>query len=166
MKDSEASLSSLLRFIKTFVIHLTAKRALERYCFWTKEKEVDICLFTVERSHLCIPTGSWPKMQEILRASFSSDPSLTSAGDIDSTASRAVEILEGKIQMPPLSCSIKTRRLLDNFRKIILGTRIAFPGGMHCETLLATLGSKYFELAPSLNGDDDEKLKSICKVLF
>jgi len=72
-------------------------------------------------------------------------------------------LLQDKIETPRHSYSPKTRKLLKNFQKIIDGSEMRFPGGMHCETLLATL-SKYFESA--LKGDNDANLISTCKVLL
>lgn len=162
--EGEADMPSLFRFIKSFVIHLTAKRALERYCFMTKDQEVNISLFYVERSSLCIPAGSWAKMQDILTASFSSDPSSTSAGDIDTTAvTKAIEILRDKTRTPSRKFGPKSRRLLKNLQSVMQGSSIFFPGGMHCETVLATLG-KHFEL--SLKGDDDANLISTSQKLL
>ena len=47
--SDEARLSFLLGFIKTFVVHLTAKRALERYSFKIKDRAaVNISLLSVE----------------------------------------------------------------------------------------------------------------------
>lgn len=157
-------MTSLVKFIKTLVVHLTAKRALEIHCFKTKEEQVDISLFTVERSSLSLPKGTWPKMQEILRESFSSCPSesLTSADDSDTTATRAIKILEDIIRTPPKRCTPKTRRLFGFFKNIIEGKPFLFPGGMHCETLLATF--KYFE--SSLEGNEDANLKSTCEVFL
>ena len=80
-----------------------------------------------------------------------------------STAAKAIKILQDKIQTPPVNCSEKTRKLLAKFQCIIKGTEIIFPGGLHCETLLATLG-KYFEL--SLTGGGDANLISTFKVFF
>lgn len=162
MNLKEADTSSLFRFIKTFVVHLTAKRALERHCFGTKEHEVNISLLTVGRSFLSIPAGSWPKMQNILRASLLSDPESdpsTSASDAD----KAIKTLEDKIQTPPEKCRRRSRYLLSQFKKIIEGTPIRFSGGLHCETVLATL-CKYLELF--LRGGDNADLISICKVLL
>jgi hypothetical protein len=164
MKDANTSLS-LLRFIKTFVVHLIAKRALEKYCFRINEHEVNISLFAVERSRLSIPAGSWPKMQDILRESLSSDPSesSTSAGDTDISVIKAVKLLEDKVQTPE-KCSLRSRTILRNFKSIIRETPVLVPGGMHCETLLATL-SIYFEdfLIP---GVDNANLISTCEVLL
>jgi hypothetical protein len=167
MKDYEASMSSLLLFIKTFVVHLTAKRALEIYSFRTREHDFNISLFAVERSSLYIPAGSWPNMQKILRESFSSGPSesSTSASDAAIAVNKAIKVLEDKIltQQDRYSLEGKCRELLGTFKKIIQDIEVYFPGGMHCETLLATLG-KYFNNALSLE-DDNRNLVSICKVL-
>jgi len=161
--EGEADMPSLFRFIKSFVIHLTAKRALERYCFMTKDQEVNISLFFVERSSLCIPTGSWAKMQDILTASFSSDPSSTSADDINTPVTKAIEILRDKTGTPSRKFGPKSRRLLKDLESVMQGSPILFPGGMHCETVLATL-SKYFEL--SLKGDDNANLISTSQKLL
>ena len=117
MKDSksdEARLSFLLRFIRTFVVHLTAKRALERYSLKNNCRVVNISLLSVKRSCLLIPMDSWPKMKGILKESFSSDPSdlelesFTSAA----TAVKAIKFLEDKIQTLPENCNLKCRKLL------------------------------------------------------
>lgn len=96
-----------------------------------------------------------------MRASLSSGGS-TSASDAD-TAAKVIQILKEKIQNPPKRCSSECRKLLKKFQQIIQEMTIDFPGGMHCETLLATLG-KFFEL--SHEGDDNANLLSTCKVLF
>jgi hypothetical protein len=157
----EASMNSLFRFIKTFVIHLTAKRVLEKYAFATKDQEVDITLFTVDRSSLCIPAGSWQKMEDILRASFLSHPSST-PGDTDA-ATKATETLRKKIHSPPSNCGAKSRVLLANFGNIVQGNRVVFNGGMHCETVLATL-KKFHELSITAE-NGNAKFISTCKVL-
>jgi hypothetical protein len=126
-----------------------------------KDREVNISLFTIKRSALRIPMGSWLKIQGILRESLSSDPSSTSADD---TAAAAIKILKDRIQIPPKKYSAKSRQLLANFKKIIQGIPIFFPGGMHCETLLATL-SKYFESSLQLR-NDNTNLISTCKVFL
>jgi hypothetical protein len=163
MKDQEASMSSLFWFIKTFVVHLTAKRALERYCNGIN-RDVNISLFAVERSHLSIP--SWPGMQDILRESFLSDTfeSSTSAGDAD-IASKAIELIEDKIRNPPQKCGQKCRKMLANFANIIMNKApLEFKGGLHCETVLATL-SQYFKDF-LIEDDSNADLISTCKVLL
>lgn len=135
-----------------------------------RNHEVKISLFAVERSPLSIPAGSWPNMQAILRESFSSDPSQssTSAGDSNIAVIKAIKLLEDKIQTPPEKCSTQCRKILENFKRIIQKTPVLLPGGLHCETVLATLG-KYFEDTPILWDSDDNAntdLVSICKVFF
>ena len=94
--SDEARLSFLLGFIKTFVVHLTAKRALERYSFKIKDRAaVNISLLSVERSCFLIPVGSWSEMKGILKESFSSD---TFDSESFSTAAKAIKCLEDKIQ--------------------------------------------------------------------
>lgn len=162
----EEARSSFFRFIKSFVIHLTAKRALERHCFGFKGQPIDISLFAVERPPLCIPAGSWPKMRDVLKRSFLSswNSSLTSPGETrEDTANRAINILEKKIKNLEIRYGPKTQKILGNFQRIIDGLQVHFPGGLHCETLLATL-SKYFESA--IKGDNDADLISTCKVLY
>jgi hypothetical protein len=89
---------------------------------------------------------------------------LTLGGEsVQETADRAIKLLRDKIKTPRDGYSHKTRKLIVNFQKIIDGLEILFPGGMHCEALLATL-SKYFESA--LTGDNDANLISTCKVLL
>lgn len=142
--DDEASLSSLFRFIKTFVVHFLAKRALERHCYSCKDQEVNISLFAAERSRLSIPSGSWPKMQAILKESFSLDSKSSTSADSD-IAAKAIRLLEDKIRTPSdLKCSPESTRLIKQFKDIIEGKPICLPGGLHCETVLATL-RKYVE---------------------
>jgi hypothetical protein len=156
----EASRNSLFRFIKTFVIHLTAKRFLEKRAFMMKDKEVEITLFTVDRSALCIPAGSWQKMEGIVRESFTSDSDPSSTpGDTD-PATEALKMLKRKIETTPSNSSKRTRGLLDKFRLIIAGDRVLFHGGLHCETVLATL-KKFFEASENR----DVTFMETCKVL-
>ena len=161
----EANLTSLLRFIKTFVMHLTAKRVLERHSFRTKDQEVDICLLTVNRSNLSIPERSWQNFKTILEESLLPDPRSSNKDDIGiatAIVSEAIEILQCKTSSPPEKYSRKSQKLLQNFAKIIQGTQASFSGGLHCETVLVTL-SKYFE---SLMGNDNANLISTCEVLL
>ena len=165
MKDDKAMLS-LFRFIRTFVVHLTAKRALEKYSFMTKDHEVTISHFGVERSPLFIPAGSWPDMLAILRESFSSDPkSSTSADD---AVSKGIALLEDKIRTPPAECSPKCQKILRKFKKITEDMPVTLTVGMHCEAVLASLGKYYedFLNSESESGDDNADFVSSCKVLL
>lgn len=159
MKEPDSD--SLFRFIKTFVIHLTAKRVLERHAFKTRDQPVTITLFTADRSLLRIPAGSWKTMEGIIRASFPPHPSST-PGDTNA-ATKAIETLQNIIRNPPSNPSRRSQKLLVYFRQILQGHGIIFRAGMHCETLLATL-KKFHDL--SNNGPGDEEFTSTCKVLF
>jgi hypothetical protein len=164
MKDSddvEARLSFLLGFIKTFVVHLTAKRALERYSFKNKGRVVTISHISVKRSLLHVPAGSWSKMKAMLSESFSSDPS-----DSES-ATQAIKYLEDTVT-PSLDSDFKKfdsdcNKVVKSFKDIIQEKSVTLPGGMHCETVLATLG-KYYKNC--LDESDNPVLFSICKVLL
>jgi hypothetical protein len=160
MKEPLADSDSLFKFIKSFVIHLTAKRVLERYAFKTRHESVTITLFTADRSSLRIPAGSWPTMENIIRASFTSHSSSTT------NAAKAIEMLVNIIRNlnPPSKSSKKSRDLLTNFRRIYDGHGIMLRAGMHCETLLATL-KKYREDLFK-NGSGDAELKVACEVLL
>ena len=58
----------------------------------------------------------------------------------------------------------KFGNLLENFKLVVEDTSpIVLSGGMHCETVLATLG-KYSESFLSLEGDDNAMLTLTCKV--
>lgn len=165
MKDSksdEARLSFLLGFIRTFVVHLTAKRALERYSLKNNCRVVNISLLSVKRSCLLIPVGSWPKMKGILKESFSSDPSDLESFTSAATAAKAIKFLEDKIQTPPEHCNLECRKLLKRFKNIIQGMSVLLPGGLHCEAVLATLGKYYKD---GLDEPDNIAL-STCKVLL
>ena len=168
MKDDDGAFSYLLRFIKTFVVHLSAKRALERYYFQTRQHDAKISLFAVERSPLIIPKGSWPKMKAILTESLTSDSSesSTSAGDADSATKvdEAIKLLEDKIKKPPQKCSPKCLKLIKDFSKIIDDVPVLLPGRLHCEAVLATL-SKYYENCLVI-GDDNANLACACKVIL
>jgi hypothetical protein len=167
MKDLEGGLSYLLRFLRTFVVHLTAKRALERYYFKTREHEAKISLFAVERTPLVMPVGSWPNLKDILTKSLLPDPSdsesSTSASDADITI-KAIKLLEDKIKTPPQKYSPKCRYLLADFERITQNKPILLHGGMHCETVLATLG-RYYENC-HFEGNNSANLVSTCEVLY
>jgi hypothetical protein len=158
LDDVEARLSFLLGFIKTFVVHLTAKRALENYSLKNKDRVVNLTLLPVERSRLLFPVGSWSKMKAILSESFSSDPS---DSESFTSAAKAIKLLEDKIQMPPENCNLDCRKILKRFKDIIRGTSVLLPG-MHCETVLATLGKYYKDC---LDESDNTALPT-CKVLL
>jgi hypothetical protein len=156
----EVNAFSFLKFVKTLVVHFTAKRALERHCLRIKDQDVNVSLFSVDRSALAIPAGSWSTMKDMMRELLSSDPS-----DDTATATKALEILEGKI-LQPRQDNPKQNNLLANFKLIIEDQPILLPGGMHCETVLATIG-KYFESILKGDGSDDNvNLTTICKVLL
>lgn len=156
-EEEEGDPSSFFKFVKTLVVHFTAKRALETHCLRLTDQEVDATLFYVERSRLVIPTGSWLTMKAMMEELFVSDPSPT-------TATKAFKILEGKVL--DVKVKPKLQKLLAGFRCIINDKRILLSGGMHCETVLATLG-KYFE--PFLQTDqrgNNGDLITLCKVLL
>ena len=151
-----------LRFLKTLVVHFMAKRALERYCFRIKDHEVKFALFSLERSPLAIPTGSWPK--DMIRTAFPSDPSSTSTNDTPTAATKAFEILERKVLKRHRDDS-KFDKLLAGFEQVIKDNKpIILPGGLHCETVLATLGKFYEDFLTKDKSDDNAKLTSTCKV--
>jgi hypothetical protein len=130
----------------------------------TKDHEVTISHFGVERSPLFIPAGSWPDMLAILRESFPSDPkSSTSADD---AVSKGIALLEDKIRTPPAECSPKCQKILRKFKKITEGTPVTLGGGIHCEAVLESLRKYYEDFLNSKSGDDNEDLVSSCKVLF
>jgi hypothetical protein len=156
--DVEARLSFLLGFIKTFVAHLIAKRALERHSLKNKDRVVNLSLLSVKRSRLVFPVGSWSKMKSILSESFSSDPSDSESFTL---AAKAIKLLEDKIQTPPENCNFECRKILKRFKDIIRGTSVLLPG-MPCETVLATLG-KYYK---DCRDESDNTALSTCKVLL
>ena len=156
-----------LKFVRTLVVHFTAKRTLEKHCLRLKDEDVNVSLFSVERSALAIPAGSWSTMKDMMRALFSSNPSSTSTNDT-ALATKALEILEAKVLKAVTGQdNSKHGKLLANFKLIIEGNEsILLPGGMHCETVLATL-CKYFESVFGRDESDDKaNLISICKVLL
>ena len=85
----EGDPSSFFKFVKTLVVHFTAKRALETHCLRLTDQEVDATLFYVEHSRLVIPTGSWLTMKAMIEELFVSDPSPT-------TATKALKYLRAK----------------------------------------------------------------------
>ena len=152
--------SSYFRFLKTLVVHFTAKRTLERQSLRMKDEEIIISLFSVDRSPLIIPVGSWSTMEDMMRELFSSTETDTAI------ATKAIEILRDRISNLESKDDSKFgillrdfKHLVDNISPILLG------GGLHCETVLATL-SKYFEFLLGSKGDDNENLTLICKVLL
>ena len=151
-------LSSFFKFIRTIVIHLTAKRALERHSHMTKGLDVNISLISMERSALCFPSGSWLAMKGMMRESL-----LSSEGDTNTDVDKAVEILQKIQQAPADTCSSESIRLLGTFKSIIDNERVLFSGGLHCETVLATLHWYSDSLPP---GDENSNLISTCKVLL
>lgn len=166
-EEEKSDPSSFFKFIKTFIVHFSAKRALERHCFTLKEQDVKVSLFHVERSPLVIPAGSWSTMEVMIRGLFSSDPSSTSTDDT-AIATKALEIIKVKakdaVALPSLSRDSDNSKhvgLLATFDSLVNDKAIRFTGGMHSETVLATLG-KYFEL----HSADEVKLGSICEVLL
>jgi hypothetical protein len=157
--------SSFLKFIKTLVVHFTAKRALEKHCFRIKDRDVKISLLSVERSRLIFPAQSWITMKDMIEALFSSDPSSAST-DGTAAATKALRILEDKVLKTSHDNS-KLRNVIANFKLIIEdGKSVFIPGGMHCETVLATLGKHYESIFGQDESDDKANLISTCKVLL
>jgi hypothetical protein len=158
--DVNASSESFFKFLKTLVIHFSAKRALETHSLRVKTENINLSLFSVERSALVIPAGSWSSMEAMIREVFSSNPSSTSIGV---TAKEAIEILEGKVlKKQDLDDSTKYGRLLKEFQFFIGNNgQILLTGGLHCETVLATLGM-YFKSWNFV--DNSTNLTSICEV--
>ena len=145
-----SSTVSFFKFIKTFVVHFTAKRALENSCVRFNERgDVKIILFALDRSSLNILPGSWPQMVIMLKNLF---PDTV-------TADKALEVLTSKIKGLD-SESSKHQKLLAGFKKFIEGNKaIRISGGMHCETVLLTIALFY----KSFLGEDSY-LMSICEV--
>jgi hypothetical protein len=152
--------TSFLRFLRSLVVHFTAKRTLERHCFRTKDQEVNLSLFHVGRTSLAIPAGSWSTLECLLNESYSPKSSLTSTAE-------AIEILKGKVLNRSLTTQQQNSQIgsiLGKFQLVMEDKEpLLLSGGLHCETVLATLG-KYFESI--LQGDDKANLTSICKVLL
>jgi len=128
----------------------------------TKDHDVTISHFGVERSSLLIPSGSWPDMLAILRESFSSDPKSSTSDD---AVSKGVALLEHKIRTPPPECSPKCQRILRKFKKITQDTPVTLTCGRHCDAVLASLGY-YEDFLNSESGDNNADLVSSCKVLL
>ena len=84
--------SSFFRFLKTLVVHFTAKRALEKHVLQVPNEGINFSLFSVERSALAIPNGSWSIMEDMIRELFSSEDHSSTLTDV--TATKAVEILK------------------------------------------------------------------------
>ena len=82
--------SSFFRFLKTLVVHFTAKRALEKHVLQVPNEGINFSL--VERSALAIPNGSWSTMEDMIRELFSSEDHSSTLTDV--TATKAVEILK------------------------------------------------------------------------
>ena len=124
--------SSFFRFLKTLVVHFTAKQSLEKQSLRMKDEDISISLFSVDRSPLVIPVGSWSTMEDMVRSSFSSAEADTAI------ATKAVEILKGKVSnLRAEGCQDKSKfgNLLENFKLVIDNTSpIVLSGGMHCET--------------------------------
>ena len=156
--EGEGSL--FLRFLKTLVVHFTAKRALEKYSFRIKDHEVKFSLFSLERSPLAIPAGSWSK--NMIKMAFLPDP--TNDSDTPTAATKAFEILERKVLKRSRDQS-KLDKLLAGFEQVITDNKpIILDGGLHCETVLATLGKFYETFLTKDESDNNANLISTCKV--
>jgi hypothetical protein len=98
-------------------------------------------------------------MKAILSESFSSDPS-----DLESVA-KAIKFLEDTLSGENSNVKLDSdcEKIVRSFKDIIDEKPVTLPGGLHCETVLATLGKycKYY-----LDESDNPILVSICKVLL
>jgi len=152
---------SFLRFLKTLVVHFTAKRYLERQSLQMKDDDINVSLFSVDRSPLVIPVGSWSKMEEKIRSLFSSAD--------ENMATKAIKILKDKVSgLGPEGRREKSKfdNLLEDFKRVVDNScPIVYSGGLHCEAVLATL-RKYSESILGSEGDDSAELISTCKVLL
>ena len=161
-EEANENPSSFFRFLKTLVVHFTAKRALEKHVLQVPNEGINFSLFSVERSALAIPNGSWSTMEDMIRELFSSEDHSSTLTDV--TATKAVEILKDKVSKTQNSA--KYERLFSEFKLFIDNNGgILLTGGLHCETILATLG-KYYKSCKFLLADDNANLTSICKVLL
>ena len=161
-EEANENPSSFFRFLKTLVVHFTAKRALEKHVLQVPNEGINFSLFSVERSALAIPNGSWSTMEDMIRELFSSEDHSSTLTDV--TATKAVEILKDKVSKTQNSA--KYGRLFSEFKLFIDNNGgILLTGGLHCETILATLG-KYYKSCKFLLADDNANLTSICKVLL
>jgi hypothetical protein len=147
--------SRFFRSLKTLVIHFTAKRALEQRCILLKNDDVKISLLYVERSPLRIPAGLWSRMEDMMKMLFPDDTA---------TAEKALEILKGEAQKPRTRDS-KLDKILADFKLVIDGTTVLLTGGMHCETVLATLG-RYFKDILGNESYDKDNLIPISQVFL
>ena len=136
----------------------------------------------MERSNLFIPAGSWENMEKMVEELFPVSPDDTATV----TLAKVVKILREKVEKvlekvlePSLGNGQgdgqgdhdgKFGMLLKHFRDLIINETdqsVKFSGGLHCETVLATIG-KYFETSLIGGGDSDDNanLTSICKVIL
>ena len=158
--DEDGNSISFLKFLKTLVVHFTAKRALERQCFRLKNQDVTISLFSVDRTSLCISAGSWSAMKNTIKELFTSGPTSTSTDDT-ATPTKAIAILETELKK--LEFNSKHVGLIQDFKRLTKGEEIRLNCGLHCEAVLETV-SKY--VLGSDNLDDKAKLTSTCKVFL
>ncbi len=147
--------SRFFRSLKTLVIHFTAKRALEQRCILLKNDDVKISLLYVERSPLRIPAGLWSRMEDMMKMLFPDDTA---------TAEKALEILKGEAQKSRTRDS-KLDKILADFKLVIDGATVLLTGGMHCETVLATLG-RYFKDILGNESYDKDNLIPISQVFL
>jgi len=177
--------AALLRWVRTFVVHFTSKRVLERHCVQTMDASIKISLLAVERSRLYLPVShvSWSEMETIIKDSFPPDSlffctasmasetlknkvieasrDIASAVQGDPAAARYTSPTLKKI-IPPFQSIIQSRNLESQSQPTSL-KRYYFGGGMHCETVLETLGEFSADiLQEEGNGD----LLAICQVLL
>ena len=98
------------------------------------------------------------------KESFSSD---TFDSESFSTAAKEIKCLEDKIQTYcnhdlPYTVDLDCQKVVNCFNDIIQGkSAVSLPGGLHCETVLSTLGNYYNDC---LDMSDNAALMSFCKV--
>lgn len=160
--SSASDLDGFVGWVKTFVSHFLAKRALEQHCLKIPAEEtVKIHIIATDRSLLRYPT--WPVMNALIKDAVESS---NAAGSGNITLDRAEDVAK-KVEQRIYS-EKKQHKLLTAFRQMlsskdpmqVLVTN--FPSGLHCEFILAA-----FLLYPlEANPVKDERLLKIAEVLL
>ena len=149
-QQSNSHLPSLLRWIRTFIVHFLAKRALQTFVLNSPGEEISFTVIDVNCSQ-CMETPTWSDLEDVIKRTI---PSVE-------TSSKLIAQLKTWIIMEPTGNDAKGK-LVQTFQDIISGIPTSIPATLHCEMVTAMLGSR--ECYDMAIKNKDFKLQKLCEV--
>lgn len=171
LQTDDPGSDALLRWLRTFIIHFTSKRTLERQCL-TLKGEFDISLLVMEPPKLQVK-ASWQDIEAIISESIPSIHSsatgmISMASKIlkkkSAEASQRIKALEQSASDSTTHTGSVYENLVATFQSIAESDTVlssfAFSGGLHCGTILGVLAQRF---ADDLQGKGNSDLVSLSR---